>query len=180
VTMLGTKEVGTGDKSDSIFPNFYIFGNQILPGFTGALPCGLRTINGTTSGIAATSALTELSSAPSSPGSEQLICNDGSAPDLNNICTDGSQPQQQFVGNNTNATLLTATNQEQLVCNDGTAPDVTTGLCADGSQPQSQSFNATAPGVTTPEQQLVCADGTAPDVTTGLCADGSQPQSPVA
>ena len=43
----------------------------------------------------------------------------------------------------------------------GTAPDATTGLCADGSQPQpqSQSFNATAPGVTTPEQQLVCADG---------------------
>ena len=137
VTMLGTKEVGTGDKSDSIFPNFYIFGNQILPGFTGALPCGLRTINGTTSGNATTSALTELSSAPSSPGSEQLVCNDGTSPDVN-------------------------------------------GLCADGSQPQSQSFNATAPGVTTPEQQLVCADGTAPDVTTGLCADGSQPQSPVA
>ena len=40
VTMLGTKEVGTGDKSDSIFPNFYIFGNEILPGFTGALPFG--------------------------------------------------------------------------------------------------------------------------------------------
>ena len=68
--------------------------------------------------------------------------------------------------------------ESQLVCSDGTAPDATTGLCADGSQPQpqSQSFNATAPGVTTPEQQLVCADGTAPDATTGLCADGSQPQ----
>ena len=59
-----------------------------------------------------------------------------------------------------------------------TVPDATTGLCADGSQPQpqSQSFNATAPGVTTPEQQLVCAMVTVPDATTGLCADGSQPQ----
>ena len=72
---------------------------------------------------------------------------------------------------------VTTLEQQDFFCADGTAPDVTTGLCADGSQPQSQSFNATAPGVTTPEQQLICADGTAPDVTTGLCADGSQPQS---
>ena len=178
VTMLGTKEVGTGDKSDSIFPNFYIFGNQILPGFTGALPCGLRTINGTTSGITTTSALTELSSAPSSPGSEQLVCADGTAPDATTgLCADGSQPQPQSQSFNATAPGVT-TPEQQLVCADGTGPDATTGLCADGSQPQpqSQSFNATAPGVTTPEQQLVCADGTGPDPTTGLCADGSQPQ----
>ena len=72
-----------------------------------------------------------------------------------------------------------ATNVPGQVCADGGFPDATTGLCADGSQPQpqSQSFNATAPGVTTPEQQLVCSNGTGPDPTTGLCADGSQPQS---
>ena len=109
-----------------------------------------------------------------SPATEQLVCNDGTSPDVNGLCADGSQPQSQSF----NATAPGVTTPEQqLICADGTAPDVTTGLCADGSQPQSQSFNATAPGVTTPEQQLVCADGTAPDVTTGLCADGSQPQS---
>ena len=41
---------------------------------------------------------------------------------------------------------------------------------------QSQSFDATAPGVTTAEHNLSAADGTGPDPTTGLCADGSQPQ----
>jgi hypothetical protein len=155
VTMLGTKEVGSGDKSDSIFPNFYIFGNEIAPGFKGALPCGLRTINGTTSvppsSLGFTGPSTEPSVTPESVANntnatfpttvpqEQLVCNDGTLPDVNNLCADGSQPQpqqqQQFAGNNTNATFPTTVPQEQLVCNDGTAPDVN-GICADGSQPQ--------------------------------------------
>jgi hypothetical protein len=104
-----------------------------------------------------------------------LVCNDGTASDINGLCADGSSPQLS----STNVTTPIST-AEQLICSDGTAPDITTGLCADGSQPQSQVLNATvspSPDVTTPEQQLVCSDGTAPDVTTGLCADGSQPQA---
>ena len=116
-----------------------------------------------------------------SPGANNLtgqVCPDGNLPDVTTgLCADGSQPQAF----NATASPTTSPNlpESQLVCSDGTAPDATTGLCADGSQPQpqSQSFNATAPGVTTPEKQLVCADGTAPDATTGLCADGSQPQA---
>ena len=52
--------------------------------------------------------------------------------------------------------LITApdvTTAEQQAClSDGTAPDAATGLCADGSQ--SQSFNATAPDVTTADRSL--------------------------
>ena len=40
---------------------------------------------------------------------QQLVCSDGTAPDVNGLCADGSQPQGQ---------------SEQLVCSDGTAPDV--------------------------------------------------------
>ena len=50
---------------------------------------------------------------------EQLVCNDGTSPDVTTgLCADGSQPQGQA--------------PQQLVCNDGTSPDVN-GLCADGS-----------------------------------------------
>ena len=56
---------------------------------------------------------------------QQLVCSDGTAPDVTTgLCADGSQPQGQVA--------------QQLVCSDGSAPDVTTGLCADGSQPQPQ------------------------------------------
>ena len=69
---------------------------------------------------------------------QDLVCNDGTASDVNGVCADGSSPQLP----STNATTPIYT-AEQLICSDGTAPDVTTGLCADGSQPQSQAFNAT-------------------------------------
>ncbi len=106
-------------------------------------------------------------SQPQGQAPQQLVCSDGTSPDVNGLCADGSQPQGQA--------------PQQLVCSDGTSPDVTTGLCADGSQPQPQGqapenvSGGGAGGVTT-EEQLVCNDGTSPDVTTGLCADGSQPQ----
>jgi peptidoglycan hydrolase-like protein with peptidoglycan-binding domain len=60
------------------------------------------------------------------------VCNDGTLPDVNNLCADGSQPQPQV-----NATTAVAPTAEQLICNDGTLPDVNN-LCADGSQPQPQ------------------------------------------
>ena len=52
VTMQGTKEAKSGDKSDSIFPNFYVFGNPVSPGFKGALPCGLPAVAAVTSEVA--------------------------------------------------------------------------------------------------------------------------------
>jgi hypothetical protein len=50
---------------------------------------------------------------------QEVSCNDGTSPDVNGLCADGSQPQGQA--------------PQQLVCSDGTAPDVN-GLCADGSK----------------------------------------------
>ena len=98
---------------------------------------------------------------------EGLTCNDGSAPDANGLCADGSQPQMQPTNNN-----VTTGTEEQPVCNDGSAPDAN-GLCADGSQPQMQPTNNNV--TTGTEEQPVCNDGSAPDAN-GLCADGSQPQ----
>ncbi len=76
----------------------------------------------------------------SEAGIDQLICDDGTAPDESGICADGSQPQSITV--NTTAAGVPAT--EQLMCSDGTAPDAATGVCADGSQPQPQTVNPTA------------------------------------
>ena len=73
---------------------------------------------------------------------EQLVCNDGTSPDVTTgLCADGSQPQPQGQApeNVSGGGAGGVTTEEQLVCNDGTSPDVTTGLCADGSQPQGKT-----------------------------------------
>ena len=67
---------------------------------------------------------------------QQLVCSDGTAPDVNGLCADGSQPQPQGQApENVSGPTVVGVAGEQLVCSDGTAPDVN-GLCADGSQPQ--------------------------------------------
>ena len=83
----------------------------------------------------------------SEAGIDQLICDDGTAPDESGICADGSQPQPQTQPEPINPTEGTAPVTEQLMCSDGTAPDAATGVCADGSQPQSITVNTTAAGV---------------------------------
>ena len=100
---------------------------------------------------------------------EQPVCNDGSAPDANGLCADGSQPQSTaspqisfgppLLKNSQSVTtvqLLMLTAFVQMVL----------------SQPAN---NADATAVTAAPEQPVCADGSAPDAN-GLCADGSQPQ----
>ena len=82
------------------------------------------------------------------PLSPQLVCSDGTAPDVTTgLCADGSQAQPF---NATPPGVRPA--EQQLVCADGASPDPTTGLCADGSQPQPVDA---VPGVTTAEPQLV-------------------------
>ena len=106
---------------------------------------------------------------------QQLVCADGTGPDpTTGLCADGSQPQRlshsmlQLL-----VLLLLLNNLSALTVLDQTQPPASVLMVHNH---KSQSFNATAPGVTTPEQQLVCSNGTGPDPTTGLCADGSQPQ----
>ena len=106
---------------------------------------------------------------------QQLVCADGTAPDVTTgLCADGSQPQSQSF----NATVLVLPRLNSNLSALTLLHLMSLPVCAQMVHNHNRSHsNATAPGVTTPEQQLVCADGTAPDVTTGLCADGSQPQS---
>ena len=85
-------------------------------------------------------------------GKSDVICADGTAPDAEGNCADGSNPrpassvmipnasQSTEVANN-----ISTAEMPQLVCNDGTVPDAN-GKCTDGSTPH-PAEGSTVPGL---------------------------------
>lgn len=100
------------------------------------------------------------------------VCINGSPPDTNDRCADGSQPTTLGKGNIPSVSSSVLTGQTQLLCEDGPKPG-SNGKCPDGSQPIPIPYPIGGIGSshTTRSTPLMCADGSKPDAN-GRCADG--------